>query len=119
MNEMLGEYSYQVVKNWSRDFKLGREACEQAPGAKPQTCCDTRKPWHNSLQQISHNEICSGECGFTLVSVNSIYTINWTKKDVWWVSTMLSASRLKIKMQRRIPKKCCAATSARKIMIMV
>jgi hypothetical protein len=25
--------SYQVVKNWSRDFKLGRESCEQLPGA--------------------------------------------------------------------------------------
>jgi hypothetical protein len=25
--------SYQVVKNWSRDFKLGRESCEQPPGA--------------------------------------------------------------------------------------
>jgi hypothetical protein len=25
--------SYQVVKNWSRDFKSGRESCEHAPGA--------------------------------------------------------------------------------------
>lgn len=66
VNEMLGEYSYQVVKNWSRDFKLGREACEHAPGAKPQTCCDTRKPWHNSLQQISNNEIFSREWNVVL-----------------------------------------------------
>jgi hypothetical protein len=35
MLEVLGDStpSYQVIKNWSRDFKLGRESCEHAPGA--------------------------------------------------------------------------------------
>lgn len=34
MTEVLGDSapSYQIIKTWSRDFKLGRETCKHAPG---------------------------------------------------------------------------------------
>jgi len=98
--------SYQIVKNWCRDFRCGKESCHQAPGAGPSTTACTpvnidavhdtimadRRVMVQQLSDILH------------ISVGSVETIvhehlGFRKVAARWVPKMLSLDQKQNKVQ--------------------
>lgn len=106
MREVLGEAapSYQVVKNWSRDFKLGRESCEHAPGAgHPKTVVtqDNIDLVHNMVLEDRRVTVkfIAESCGFSVGSVEKILhdELGLNKMAARWVPKMLTRDQKRIR----------------------
>jgi [histone H3]-lysine36 N-dimethyltransferase SETMAR len=106
MHGVLGDDgpSYQVVKNWSRDFKFGRNSCEHAPGAGPPKIVITPENINLVHDMVLKDRritvrFIAETCGFSVGSVEKIlhHELGLKKVAARWVPKMLSADQKRIR----------------------
>jgi [histone H3]-lysine36 N-dimethyltransferase SETMAR len=104
---VLGEdaISYQVVKNWSRQFKLGRESCEQAKGAGPPQTVITQENINLVHDLILKDrritiQFIADTLGMSAGSTEKILSehLNLRKLSARWVPRMLLPDQKRIRV---------------------